>query len=529
MATPDAAPARWSSWLVCAAAALLFAWALYLHRHFFHDDAFIVLRYVGRVLDGRGLTWNDGERVEGFSSPAWLAQLAVLVRLGIDPPLAARGLGLGYALAVFALWLRARAAPAGLLALVTVPGFALWTWGGLETMSACYWLLVATHRVRRMQDEPLSRTEALGLGGALALLALSRPEGIAVAVALLAAAWPSRRQPAYAVAALALAATSVGYESFRFAYFGDVIANGARAKTLGLPLLARIENATIYLAGSAPQWLGTAVLAGWMLATTPRRRGLLWLLLPLGPLVLLIFAGGGDHMLGARFLLAPVALLAFTAGLAPPSPRRGTRHATLALAVLAAFWQMQLGARNPAPPDPAVSVGEPVGRALAAMFPRGTWVATATAGSVPYFAPALSFLDTLGLNDRHIARQPPAALPLALQRSDSWTQVPGHLRGDGAYLLARRPDLVMFGGANGDLSPWFVSDYQILLSPAFRANYAPWRWFVAVPASARPWLADELDPATGRLPITLYVRHDSPAAAAVAAVATPLRPLWEKP
>ncbi|MBN2577196.1 MAG: hypothetical protein JXP73_21725 [Deltaproteobacteria bacterium] len=521
--------ADWGTWLALAMAALGFAYALYVHRHFIHDDAFICFRYAERLLDGKGLTWNDGERVEGFSSPAWLAQIAVLARLGIAAPLAALGLGLAYALALMVLWRRARAAPIGLLALLTVPGFAMWTWGGLETISACFWLLAGVHLVRGMRSRALSRNGGLLLGGALAALAQSRPEGIAVAAALLAAAWPSRRQSGFAVAAVILGAVFASYEVFRLAYFGDFIANGARAKTLGLPVWERVQNATIYVAGTARQWLGCVLVSLWLLATTPGRRSPGWLLLPLAPLVLAIFVGGGDHMAGARLLLAPVALLCFAACLAPPSPRPVARHAAVGLAIAAALWQLRLSARNPAPRDPAAAVGEIVGHALAGVFPRGTWVASATAGSVPYFAPSLSFIDTLGLNDRHIAHRAPTPLPAVLHRPDSWTDVPGHQRGDGTYVLSRRPDIILLGGANGTLAPWFATDYQLLLAEDFRAQYAPWGFSVEVPENDRRWVEDELDADSGRLPVTLYVRRDSPARVVVAASASPVRPLWDSP
>jgi hypothetical protein len=512
--------------LLFAAAVLLAGSAIVVQRHFFHDDAFIVLRYVERLLDGRGLTWNDGERVEGFSSPAWLAQLGLLVRLGVAAPSAARGLGLAYAIAVVVLWYRARAEPAGLLAWITVPGVALWTWGGLETISACFWLLAALLLVRRLQHEEPSRGETIFLAVALAAVVLTRPEGIAVALACLAAAWPTRRRPAFLVAALTVGACFAGYEVFRLVYFGDVIANGVRAKALGLPVGERLENAAVYVVRTAPQWLAAVLLPAWLWATSPKRAGLAWLLLPILPLLLVVLAGGGDHMLGARFMLAPVAVLCLAACLAPPSPRRLVRRTTVVLAALAASWQLHLTLHNPAAPNPAAAVGEIVGRTLEASFPRGTWVAAATAGSLPYFAPSLCFIDTLGLNDRHIAGTAPAALPAALRRLADWSLVPGHHRGDGAYVLSRRPDVVILGGANGDVAPWFAGDYQLLMAREFQAGYAPWRLLLAVPPSARPWVEDELEAATGKLPLTLYVRRDSPAWAVVAAMATPLPPPW---
>jgi len=519
--------ARRGAWWLFVAAVLVAAYALFLQRHFFHDDAFITLRYVERWLAGKGLTWNDGERVEGFSSPAWLAQIALLSLSGIGPPLAARILGLAYALAIVVLWYRAKVEPAGLLVMVTIPGFALWTWGGLETQSFCFWILFALVLIRRMPFELLSLGQVLLLAFAIAAMTLTRPEGIAVAAACLGAAWPQRRQRAFAIPAFFLAVVVASYEAFRITYFGDYIATSVRAKALGLPIGERLENAAIYVGKTTPQWIAGVLLSLWLLLTSAKRKGIPWLLLPLFPLVLVVFVAGGDHMPGSRFMLAPVAVLCLAASLAPPSPRRLIRRMTLGLAVAAALWQLTITSRNPTGPNPAAAVGEIVGRTLAATFTRGTLIATATAGSVPYFAPSLSFIDTLGLNDRHIASTRPAALSPSLLPPESVTDVPGHRRGDGAYVLSRRPDVVMLGGANGDLRPWFVSDYQLLLDPKFRATYAPWRLLVVVPESSRPWVADELDAASKKLPITLYVRRDSPAwAALTASDATPLNPPW---
>jgi len=43
---------------------------------FFVDDSFIALRYVWRLLHGRGLTWTDGDHVEGYSNLLWVLIVA---------------------------------------------------------------------------------------------------------------------------------------------------------------------------------------------------------------------------------------------------------------------------------------------------------------------------------------------------------------------------------------------------------------------------------------------------------------------
>ena len=50
--------------------------------HAFHympymsDDSLIVARYAERLIEGRGLTWTDGERVEGYSNLLWVLLIA---------------------------------------------------------------------------------------------------------------------------------------------------------------------------------------------------------------------------------------------------------------------------------------------------------------------------------------------------------------------------------------------------------------------------------------------------------------------
>jgi arabinofuranosyltransferase len=510
--------------LLFVAAAGVLVLGLWMQRHFFHDDAYVPLRYIERLFTGHGLTWNDGERVEGFSSPCWLAQVAILGYIGVPLPWAARMLGVAYALSILVLWYRVKAEPLGLLVFITIPGFAIWAWGGLETIATCFWILVALHLVQRIREQQGTPGSGLLLGFSLAAIVLTRPEGAAVGLMLLFAVWPAHCKRHTWIATGCFVVAVVGYEIFRLAYFGDWIANGARAKTLGLPLGARFESAAVYLVKTAPQWLGAMFVAAWMLAwSRPRVH---WLLLPMVPLLLVVILAGGDHMLGARFMLAPIAVLCFAASLARPSPRRWVRSTTPLLTLACVLWQLQLAWRNPAAPNPAAAIGEIVGRTLAARLPTGTLVASATAGSVPYFAPSLAFIDSLGLNDPHIARQSPATMPTALEALDGWTTVPGHLRGDGAYVLSRKPEVIMLGGANGDLLPWFLGDYQLVTSKTFQATYAPWRLLVVVPSPLHPWVADELDAETGHLPITLYVRRESPAWSVIAREGEALSPPW---
>ena len=135
--------------------------SLLISRHYLPsvaDDALISYRYSDRLLSGKGLTWNDGEFVEGYSNLLWV----LLVALGglIQSNLVLVGWVLGSIanVATFAsiLWAFGRspnpstaAVVVGLLLMAGSEAFAFWAIGGLETALLCAllgWALATAYR-----------------------------------------------------------------------------------------------------------------------------------------------------------------------------------------------------------------------------------------------------------------------------------------------------------------------------------------------------------------------------------------------
>src|SRR6187455_126606 len=58
------------------------------------DDDFIVYRYARNLVEGHGLVFTDGARVEGFTCPAWMVLVAGALALGVAAPLASAMFGL---------------------------------------------------------------------------------------------------------------------------------------------------------------------------------------------------------------------------------------------------------------------------------------------------------------------------------------------------------------------------------------------------------------------------------------------------
>src|SRR3989442_1472314 len=55
--------------------AMLFAYNVRL-GYFLGDDSFISFRYARHLAAGRGLVWNPGERVEGYTNFLWVILMA---------------------------------------------------------------------------------------------------------------------------------------------------------------------------------------------------------------------------------------------------------------------------------------------------------------------------------------------------------------------------------------------------------------------------------------------------------------------
>jgi hypothetical protein len=116
----------------------------------FGDDCFITLRYIDNWFAGKGLVYNEGERVEGYTHFLWMLLVSFFKLLGANTLQAALQLGLVCyvcTLVVMALTsLRLQSPytniilPFGLLALVTHHHFNAFATSGLETMMFTLWL-----------------------------------------------------------------------------------------------------------------------------------------------------------------------------------------------------------------------------------------------------------------------------------------------------------------------------------------------------------------------------------------------------
>jgi hypothetical protein len=98
----------------------------------------------------------------------------------------------------------------------------------------------------------------------------------------------------------------------------------------------------------------------------------------------------------------------------------------------------------------------------ATLATRQPLLAADAIGCTGYFS-EFPMLDMLGLNDRYLAHHRPA---------DFGSGPLGHELGDGGYVLAREPDLIMFGQLGAD-GPWFRGGVELVKLPDFARRYTP--------------------------------------------------------
>ena len=242
---PPAAPRAPAApgWRLVTAAALALAasWAVYVHFATAivpFDDAYISFRYAENLAAGRGLVYNDGERVFGSSTPLfvlWLTALRLLVA-GDLATVAVRTNAIAFVLAaLLAGWLvrrttgRPLVGAAAALAILVNPMLLSISIGGMET----FWFLSLLIAALWVLGSDPPRPWRFGLLAGLVIL--TRAEGVLL-LPLALVAWA--RQPRVLLRAAASAALPLAiWTIFSTLYFGSPVPQSMVAKAAPIYLL----------------------------------------------------------------------------------------------------------------------------------------------------------------------------------------------------------------------------------------------------------------------------------------------------
>ena len=252
---------------IAIAAGLWLAWKVV----FLCDDAFISFRYADNLAEGRGLVWNIGERVEGYTNFLWTVMLAGASWLGLDTPKAALfGCLLSFVLALLAVASTVRrlsphppALPFAAIVLAGAQPFTTFATSGLETMPGAA-LIVAALWASSFSP---ARRGALLAGLALTGATLMRPDHVlfygCFGLAMVAEDLihrperPLRRRldlRRYLVYAAPFLLIYVPYFLIRWRAYGDLFPNTYYAKSGGLAHWPQGYVYAAHFVGSSGAW-----------------------------------------------------------------------------------------------------------------------------------------------------------------------------------------------------------------------------------------------------------------------------------
>lgn len=441
------------------------------------DDAWISFRYADHLVQGHGLVWNPGERVEGYTNFLWVMVMAGLIGAGGDPEWWSCALGIGAGLGVLALTVelgrqaRGEDSPFIWLApglLVVHRSFLAWSTGGLETMATA--ALVLGGFVAHLREREGEGASVPVSGLLLGLATLCRPDAGLFALVVLAVStfdgW-RRLGPGPALRTslgwgLAYAALPGLHLLWRLTYYGTLLPNTFHAKVNGTWFEQGGRYLGLFVGDFALWWVLPFAVLGVALAREYRH-----VLLATAVIAhsLYLAALGGD-VFEFRLLvviLAPLYWL-WAEGLAELAGRAGQRWP-------AAAPVMTLGALLLAVPPivrtvaasriPALNVTrhgvdslaavrafgtlrQREGRALRELIERGVlpddlhW-ATGGAGAIPYYTGWIT-TDRHGLSDREVAR---GALESRGRPGHEHWASDEHLRARGVELIELLPTMLL--------------------------------------------------------------------------------------
>lgn len=446
------------------------------------DDSWIHLRVARNWAEGLGPVFNAGEHVEVSTSPAWLTMLAAGIRVGMDGPAWALGLGVASTLAVgagtarlAASLARKRPVATGVLAAFLTAAnvsFSYWASTRMEVAFSSALLVWSINCALSTKDA----IGALSTGVLCALTGLARPELLSVVPLVLTLALmqvPRTRRTKLALVAIGATVLPLGLHLIaRYRYYGLLVPNTYIAKVAGKSLGARVQSSLVVLADFARYQPLLLIPIGW---AAVRSRGLPRLF-AYGCLVLLLAVAwsGGDHFVFCRLAvpLVPIASVLTALLLSEVSPRAQLGSAALFLVQGLAGYR-HYGWRTV---DSALYVQreESVARAIK-LLPEGA-VATLGIGVLGYRCPERRIIDLVGLADAHIARSP--HIPGAAN---------GHDHSDANYVVDRAPAIVFPHILSTDRAltddeelvnlradrAWYQSGLDLLTNPRFVAGYAP--------------------------------------------------------
>ncbi|UCE23966.1 MAG: hypothetical protein JSU74_11810 [Candidatus Zixiibacteriota bacterium] len=444
---------------------------------FTQDDAYISYRYVANFLDGHGLVYNVGERIEGFTNFGWIVYLIFWGALGapfiVISKVTGFILGGGIIVLTFLLGRRVGHSHGYLIALPAVylvalnQSLAYWSPAGLETAAFAFAAMLSLYfYLKRSWLLTLSLTAAV----------LLRPEGALIAfIVLVIETIERRRLPVYSLCCASLALLiSLPYVGFKLYYYGSILPNPFYAKT-GLEagrLLDGLEYSGRFFSHYGFYGLGLLVPL-FMQRRLPRDFRPVWLFTVIYMVYVVLI--GGDVLKVHRFFLPVIGISAIVLStavwlVADRLPKRASRPVILIASVALLFGTYMLPRRFVHQyynlEKGLTSKMDFISKQMLATDTSGFSAAVPTIGIFGYNLLGHRVIDMLGLTDSTIAKH--SEQPVA-GTSSTWKE----RRHNSAYLLGLKPDYILF---STDIKPSAPAEMALHLYRQFLDSYRTIGW-----------------------------------------------------
>ena len=450
------------------------AWKL----HFLQDDAYITYRYVANFLNGDGLVYNIGERIEGFTNFGWTVYLILWGALGQNfiqiSQITGFLFGLGIVALTYSLGLkifngsRFYSSMATMLVAFNL-SLAHWSTAGLETAAFAFFTLLSVQLF-------IQRSWALIFSIFMAVWI--RPDGAVIAAILIAVEVLQTKQfPKFTIFSNAAAfVLSIPFVAFKYIYYGSILPNPFYAKTgFNITQLTNgLEYTWTFLSDYG--FFGASFLIPLLFYNRlPRAAKTIWWASVMFTLYVVLI--GGDVLKVHRFflpILGTTAILSILTLqiLVEKFITRSLRTAlaliaTAGLILLSIYLPFQFVMTYNSTERGFTSKMQSKAKYMKESDSTNFSVAVPTIGIFGYELMGHKVVDMLGLTDSTIAKH--SEEPIEGMQT-TWKEA----KHNSAYLLSSNLDYIIF---STDLKPSAPAERALLLYPQFINDYRTVGWF----------------------------------------------------
>lgn len=393
---------------------MVFGWVI--------DDLYIYFRYVNNFISGKGIVYNPGENVEGFSSFTWFIILSVCGFLKLPLEMSAKAVCFFFAFANFILiYLICRKSAirniwiaACCLMLFNLP-FVLWSVSGFEIMFYIFLLLLCFYL---SAVSAFFQMHSLVFAFLIFLISITRPEGILYSVAFIFFCFVSGEKKQALKIFLFYSLMMMLFLTFRIIYFGDILPNTYYAKIghgfLGNYEIRSYKNGALYIFDffkHQPQFLISFFFLPFTIKKLKRDKLFMFSSSIILIQFLFVIFSGGDWMAQYRFIVPSIPFLSLSSALILNSLiEQSAEKKSLAIAsagifaVLIAVSFYFSDFRTIKIETSLWNNLKSISGDLKKTIPGDALVANGASGIIPYYLDDVKFLDIVGLTNKHIAK-----------------------------------------------------------------------------------------------------------------------------